>query len=65
MFGGKHQSQEVEGGVEDDFGGKSLASSEIFSNGTIELGSVARQVDGVFIVQLNCRRISVLLPSKT
>ena len=28
-------------------------------------GNVARQVDGIFIVQLNCRRISILLPSKT
>ena len=28
-------------------------------------GSVARQVDGIFIVQLNCPRTSMLLPSKT
>ena len=28
-------------------------------------GSVARQVDGIFIVQLNCPRISMLLPLKT
>ena len=28
-------------------------------------GSAARQVDGIFIVQLNYRRISMLLPLKT
>ena len=28
-------------------------------------GSVARPVDGIFIVQSNCPRISMLLPSKT
>ena len=28
-------------------------------------GSVAHQVDGIFIVQLNCPRISMLLPLKT
>jgi hypothetical protein len=28
-------------------------------------GSAARPVDGIFIVQLNCRRISMLLPLKT
>ena len=28
-------------------------------------GSVARPVDGIFIVQSNCPRTSMLLPSKT
>ena len=28
-------------------------------------GSVARQVDGIFIVQLNCPHISTVLPWKT
>ena len=28
-------------------------------------GSVARPVDGIFIVQLNCPRTSMLLPLKT
>ena len=28
-------------------------------------GNVARRVDGIFIVQSNCRRISMLLPLKS